>query len=229
MWHNRRSSKSSIYVAGFAFVCCLATGSVVAYSCSAATVVLEWTAGGDDGTVGQATSYDLRYSTNPVGSDTLAWWTAANRVTGLSHPSPSGQIDTANVAGLSAGTTYYFVIRSVDDAGLVSAFSNVASKTTDVTEPAASGSLHAVPNPASNSMEFRVDVPGSVSVPVRIRLFDLTGHLIADLFDGTMSPGETAIQWNRVGRGGSRVAPGYYEALGTIGGDRVRERVVLLP
>ena len=78
-------------------------------------------------------------------------------------------------------------------------------------------------------MNLVLDVKGSTSRPARIRLYDLTGHWVADLVDGTYPPGETRITWPRTSRTGRAVAPGYYEALGTIGDTRVRERILLLP
>jgi hypothetical protein len=64
---------------------------------------------------------------------------------------------------------------------------------------------------------------------VRVRLYDLTGRWLADLADGTYAAGETLLPWNRQTRMGDPASPGYYEALGTIGSTRVRERLVLLP
>ena len=48
---------------------------------AADSVTLSWTAPGDDGTVGRATSYEMRYSDQPVaGQDTLSWWNGATSV-----------------------------------------------------------------------------------------------------------------------------------------------------
>ncbi len=93
------------------------------------SVPLHWTAPGDDGNVGRATSYMLRYATTPVsGSDTTSWWLAATPATGLPAPQPAGSAESFTVAGLDSGTTYYFVIRAVDDANNVAGFSNIAVK-----------------------------------------------------------------------------------------------------
>ena len=95
------------------------------------SVGLHWTATGDDGYVGTASSYRLRYSTNSVGSDTTGWWNNATSVSsGLPTPSPSGSSDSTRVTGLQEGTTYFFVIRAVDDGLNESGFSNVAVHTT---------------------------------------------------------------------------------------------------
>ena len=294
----------------------------------------EWTAPGDDGNRGRASRYEMRYSTSAISSqaDSMAldsWWSnQATAVPSMPTPSASGTADNVTVGGLSYGTTYYFIIRSVDDAQNWSAYSNVAmvtlapcdaptstpgapqaqtdsmgvllswnppqdplatsvqiyrgssasqlaligsvpageasyrdaavqvgssyvyslawaaacgngalGSTTSITiprPPAAprtptGGSLFVYPNPASGPLTLRFQIQGTQPQTVRVRLYDMTGHWVADLADGTFSTGETLLTWNRQTRGGDSAAPGYYEALGTIGSTRVRERLVLLP
>jgi phosphodiesterase/alkaline phosphatase D-like protein len=100
---------------------------------------LTWTAPGDDSLTGTATQYDLRYSTATI---TAANFSSATRVTGMSAPAAPGATETVNVTGLSPGTTYYFAIKTADDAGNWALISNVASKATsaapDTLRPAAS-------------------------------------------------------------------------------------------
>ena len=99
------------------------------------TATLRWNAVGDDSLVGTAASYDVRWSTSPI---TLANWTSATQATGEPAPVISGTVTNFTVTGLSRQTTYYFAVRVTDDAGLVSALSNVPSATTpDNTAPAA--------------------------------------------------------------------------------------------
>jgi hypothetical protein len=108
------------------------------------TVVLLWTAPGDDGTVGRATTYDLRYRTaNITGTDTLSWWNAATRATGLPAPGVSGTTDSLRVRGLQPATTYYFMIRAADEVPNWSGYSNLAVKATtgDAVAPAAISDL----------------------------------------------------------------------------------------
>ena len=302
------------------------------------TVGLHWTATGDDGYVGTASSYHLRYSTNSVGSDTTGWWNNATPVSsGLPTPSPSGSLDSARVAGLQEGTTYYFVVRAVDDGLNESGFSNVAVKATAscatpsnapqqfqaaedstsgnvaltwvaTTDPlatqihvyravgsggmtllaslAASGTsyqdqstnpnttyryraawaaacgpnpatgegpmtseitiqtgggnppppqpteeplVHAFPNPSRGPVQIRLNVTGTGDQAVLLRVYDLSGHWIATAVDGTYPPGKQQFTWPCMSRDGARVAPGFYELLGTIGSDKVREQIVLLP
>ncbi len=91
---------------------------------------LTWTAVGDDGKVGRATSYDLRYSTALI---TDGNWGSATKVPGLPAPKPSGQPETFTVTGLNPATTYYFALKVADEVPNWSALSNVPSGTTQAT------------------------------------------------------------------------------------------------
>jgi hypothetical protein len=95
--------------------------------------------------------------------------------------------------------------------------------------PIGSGTLHAYPNPASDRVQVAINVTASAPLAVRLRVFDLSGRWLATVAEGTFPPGKSVITWNRTGRTGLKVAPGYYELIGTIGSSRARERLVLLP
>lgn len=126
------------------------------------TVVLLWTAPGDDGTVGRASSYDIRYRTTTIsGTDTLTWWNGATQVTGEPVPGNSGVTDSMRVRGLTPLTTFYFMIRAADEVPNWSGFSNLAVKTTsgDLTPPAAVADL-SVTNTTGNSITVRWTAPG---------------------------------------------------------------------
>src|SRR5262249_20807710 len=88
---------------------------------------LTWTATGDDGSVGTASVYDLRYSTEPFDA---ASFDTASRVDHEPNPAASGAPEAMEVPGLSAGTTYYFALRTLDEWGNPSALSNLAVGTT---------------------------------------------------------------------------------------------------
>ncbi|MEK7317311.1 MAG: hypothetical protein AAB011_14110 [Candidatus Eisenbacteria bacterium] len=320
----------------------MAAASIAATSALAQTtpfnsLTLLWLASGDDGNQGQVSSYQLRYSTSPVGSDTTTWWNStvppSQRLT-LGPPlAPAGAPDSTTVTGLTPGTTYYFILRALDETSNISDYSNVASGTTatcsaptaapalfdavadtgqvsvswgttsdplavslhlyraqgttgswsqirdlsvgtisfvdtavspgttyryraaymgptcegpstatkTVTLPgtpappppppstASASKIHVYPNPASGSLRIVVDVQSATPMAVDIRLYDMSGRWVATVVDGTYPPGSTEVPWNRAGRGGQTVAPGYYELLGSVGNTRVRERLVLLP
>ena len=102
----------------------LATGTVTASS-----VDLSWTAPGDDGATGTATTYDVRYSTSTI---TAGNWGSASPASGEPSPQVAGSGEAFTVTGLSAGTTYFFAIKTSDEVPNESAISNVPSAATAV-------------------------------------------------------------------------------------------------
>lgn len=96
---------------------------------SSNSVSLLWTSPGDDGNIGTAASYSIRYGTEQLTDQN---WASASAVTTPPLPMVAGTSQTALVTGLNPGTTYYFGIKTTDDAGNVSALSNIPSKKTDI-------------------------------------------------------------------------------------------------
>src|SRR5206468_11563706 len=99
---------------------------------TATTASLGWPAVGDDSLSGAAPSYDIRYSTSPI---TATSWSGATQVAGEPLPAAPGTPQSYTVRGLSREVTYFFAARAVDDAGNLSALSNVPSVTTLDTMP----------------------------------------------------------------------------------------------
>ena len=100
----------------------LAAGLSTSYS-----LTLTWTATGDDGTVGTASAYDVRYSTSPLDEAAFA---SAPQASGAPDPAAAGTAQRMEVKGLTFGTTYYFAIKARDEWGNPSPISNVAVGTT---------------------------------------------------------------------------------------------------
>ena len=96
-------------------------------SIQAASIVLHWTAPGDDGRIGRASQYDLRYSTSVI-SD--ANWAQATKVTGLPAPLPAGNREWCIVRNLLPSTNYYFAIKAADERSNWSPLSNVIIRAT---------------------------------------------------------------------------------------------------
>lgn len=86
-------------------------------------VVLTWTAPGDDGGVGTAAQYDIRYGTD---STTVARWTSATQATGEPAPHAAGTTETFSLTRPPG--TWWFALRTRDEAGNESATSNLVSK-----------------------------------------------------------------------------------------------------
>jgi chitodextrinase len=99
------------------------------------TLTLTWTAPGDDGNVGIATAYDIRYSTDPA--LLVNSFGSAAQVSNAPPPDTAGSSQTVTVSGLEPSTTYYFALKTVDEQGNWSGLSNVASGTTDDLVPPA--------------------------------------------------------------------------------------------
>ena len=91
------------------------------------TVTLTWTATGDDGVIGTAYLYDVRYSTSEI---TAGNFNSATSARSEPLPQASGFPETFTVTGLSGDTTYWLALKVADEAGNLSGLSNVVSATT---------------------------------------------------------------------------------------------------
>lgn len=139
------------------------------------TLTLQWTAPGDDAGVGTAAAYDIRYSTDEIGVDVT--FDAALSVTGEPTPTAAGTVQTYTVSGLTADTTYFFAIKSVDEAGNWSAISNVTSRPTlappvDRVPPSDTTDLVAS-DPGTNSVKLTWTAPGDDGASGVATLYDI--------------------------------------------------------
>jgi aerobic-type carbon monoxide dehydrogenase small subunit (CoxS/CutS family) len=116
----------------------LATGTA-----NASSIVLSWTAPGDDGSTGTAASYDIRYASTAI---TDVNWASATQVTGEPAPLAVGSIQNFTVSGLSCATTYFFALKTSDEVPNTSTISNSPSQATaacaDTTGPAVAITSH---------------------------------------------------------------------------------------
>lgn len=106
------------------------------------TKTFGWTATGDDGVVGTAASYALKYART---SDSLTnQWNRCTEVLGLPTPKIAGSVETfTTTMTLETGVTYYFGLKAVDETGNWSLLSNVISLTPpDIDPPLGIGDLH---------------------------------------------------------------------------------------
>ena len=105
------------------------TTDLAVTSVSSGTAALAFTAPGGDGNAGTAQYYDIRYSTTPISEDN---WKGAMPIEQDPAPLPAGSQVMATATGLNAGTTYFFAMKSEDEALLSSGLSNVAITTTTI-------------------------------------------------------------------------------------------------
>ena len=137
------------------------------------TIDLSWTATGDDGNTGTASTYDVRYSTSPI---TDANWPSATQATGEPAPAAAGTAETFTVTGLSSSTTYYFAIKVNDEGGNISQLSNAVSATTaapDVTAPAQITNLAAATSTTSGAVDLTWTAPGDDGSTGKAKTYDI--------------------------------------------------------
>jgi len=75
-------------------------------------ITLNWTAPGDDGNVGTASLYDIRYSTSPINEGSFA---SAIQVQGEPLPKPAGTVEIFTVPSLPPSSIYYFAMKTADE------------------------------------------------------------------------------------------------------------------
>lgn len=122
------------------------------------SVTLQWTAVGDDGTSGTASTYDIRYSTSTI---TDANWGGATQVSGEPTPLAAGSTQSFVVSGLAGNTTYHFAIKVADEVPNWSLLSNVVSRATtnETTPPANIVNLNAASS-TSSTVSLSWTAPG---------------------------------------------------------------------
>lgn len=106
-------------------------------------IQLSWTVPGDNGNVGQASVYDIRYAAAEITTDN---WDSATQAEGEPTPLYPGDTQTYTVKTLDSNTTYYFAVKTGDESSNWSVISNPATATTgevDRVAPAAVGDLSA--------------------------------------------------------------------------------------
>ncbi len=139
-------------------------------------VTLHWTAPGNDGAVGRAAQYDLRYATNPISEAT---WAAALPVRDVPEPAAAGAEESFRVPGLVSGATYHFALKAADDAANWSALSNVAAATIeDLFAPVRVTDL-VVSAGSDHSLTLAWTAPGNDEALGRAAAYDLRYALTA--------------------------------------------------
>jgi hypothetical protein len=104
-----------------------AIANLTATTHSAIEVKLDWVSPGDDGLVGLAAAYEIKYSTEPINDSN---WASAQNVEQMLAPIIAGTQQSIVVGGLTGGTNYYFAIKTIDEAGNASPLSNIISAET---------------------------------------------------------------------------------------------------
>ncbi len=97
------------------------------------SAIVYWTAPGDDGGIGQASYYEIRYATFPILETN---WDSCSIASNPPIPQVAGTPEQYTLTGLESGATYYVGIKTADEFFNWSEVSNVVSLTTEPdTEP----------------------------------------------------------------------------------------------
>jgi hypothetical protein len=195
--------------------------------------MLHWTAPGDDGHLGRASEYDVRYALTPVGADTVAWWNAAIPATTEPAPAFAGMPDSCSVPGLDADETYTFVLRTADEVHNWSGFSNVleyapGAGLPDPESVAPRTRLYAsVPSPCRGDAIVHYTLGATAAV--RLAVYDILGRRVRLLVQATaQTPGDYAVRWDGCDDAGGRVVSGIYFTRLEAGNRRESRRLVVL-
>lgn len=158
------------------------------------SVILNWTAPGDDGAAGTASSYDIRYSTDIIAE---ADWGSASQCSGEPVPQAAGSAQTFTVTGLSPDTAYYFALKTADEVPNWSGLSNVPSEETEAVPaddqpPArptallpASGSADVSLTPALQASAFADPDAGDTHAASQWQIDETPWDFASPVFDST--------------------------------------------
>ena len=180
------------------------------------TVTLYWTAPGDDGHTGRATTYEMRWSSSPITNSNVH---LAPRFIGLSQPSMAGQRDSMRVTVPVTGGPLFFALRTADEAGNWSGVSNNATLPGTTAElPDSLGGLvltRPVPNPARQSTVVAFTIPSDTDAQVDV--FDTSGRRVRALVDARLERGRHTIRWDLLDDRRSAVPTGLYLIRARVG------------
>ena len=205
----------------------LASFSVIGVTtCLAGSVPLTWSAPGDDSLSGRASRFDLRYSNQMI---TPGNFSQAGAAVNLPSPGAPGTIQSARIDGLQSGQTYFFAIKSADEASNWSVMSNVISRM-----PQEVASFEATlelrfsaprPNPARESTRFELALPSPMQV--RLEVFDVGGRRVRTLLDEPRGAGIENLTFDLRDEHGSRLAQGIYLVRAQLGRAAILRRLVV--
>lgn len=180
------------------------------------SIWLRWTATGDDGVIGRAARYDIRYSRFPIaGTDTLGWWNAATiaNTIGKIPPAP-GARDSILLTSVTYGVRYYAMMRVADEIPNWSRYSNLAildvvtGVETEPVSPTTPARIQAAPNPFASSTAIQFSIPAAGETEVVA--YDVAGRLVRRLHRGALPAGSHGIDWDGRDEAGRDVRSGIY-------------------
>ena len=195
-----------------------------------------WSAPGDDGNVGTAAEYRLKYAQTPLTPENFD---ATGTIIPTALPAAAGTGQEACVEGLTSGVTYWFAIKSRDESGNWSALSNVTSGTVPFKgpaiycEPSAAKlyededdphalSVHDYPNPSSGDVRLEFRIPGELrGQRLDAGIFDIQGRRVHAVASGPVSATAVDVTWDRRMESGGVAGPGVYFLRVRVGDEQL--------
>jgi len=172
-------------------------------------LTLTWTAPGDDGLLGTASQYDIRYSTSAI--DTEASWEVATIVSDPPTPQAPGSTETFTVTRLSLGRRYYFALKTADE---VPNWSDLSNSPLGITASRRSGGGGGAPASrlfaGQTSLWGKINSRGVITKPVTAGAFDELLTLTIDKGTAALTRYGTPLRW--IGMYKAKVPPSPPEA-----------------
>jgi hypothetical protein len=192
------------------------------------SVTLAWTAPGDDGWIGRAQAYDLRFSRNPITDSNFGF---ATRINTSILPGPTGAKEVLTIFNLTYGIAYYFAVKTMDEVGNWSRVSNVAYAPAGVADvdglaPAKLEFAAPRPNPARGRASFAVSLPQAEWL--RVEAFDVTGRKVKTVAMGEYAAGSFDLTWDLRDDLGRPLQTGNYLVRGQVGENVFLRRVSVM-
>ena len=84
------------------------------------------------------------------------------------------------------------------------------------------------PNPFNPTTRIQIGIPAKHSTPVSLKIYNVRGQLVRNVFTGTKQPGFHTFEWNGMDDRGSPVASGVYFANFVSADTRLTRKMVML-
>jgi len=135
--------------------------------------------------------------------------------------------DSYTDTDVTPGTTYFYAVTAVDNAGNESAVAQAISAIATVAAPALTRLLAPFPDPCAKQTALTVEIAEQTAA-YSLRIYDIYGRLVRDLGRGPALPGRYTSLWDLTDDGGARVAPGVYFSVLTAGDASSSRKVLVL-
>ena len=170
---------------------------------------LTWTASGDDGMLGMASYYKIKYSLDLITADNFA--NVTDSMSDPPIPSPPGYPESAVLASLNPGELYYVALKTYDEADNGSEISNVDTATASVLHLGLGGDTEV---DTSSYLAYPNPVYFSLGQQVTFRLPDESNDLLIMTVSGDLVRQVRGVSgqwtWNGLNSSGHQVSAEKY-------------------